>query len=152
VVTCLASLNRIHDKENLILCSGSANLDGRILIWKVLDDESHIVALKGHVGNITAISSIEDGSTIASSAHDGNIILWDTKSGEEIYKTVAHSSMISALRYSSSRNSLISAGWDGNIKIWSVVHSGIQDGLTKKQLALERYIVADTPIINILIR
>ena len=54
------------------------------------------------------------------------------KSGEEVFKTVAHSSMISALRYSASRNSLISAGWDGNIKIWSVVYSGLQDGLSKK--------------------
>lgn len=47
---------------------------------------------------------------------------------------------------------MISAGWDGNIKIWSVVYSGIQDGLSRKQLALERYIVADIPIVNILIR
>lgn len=132
VVTCLASLNRIYDKDNLIICSGSANLDGRILVWRVFDEASAPVELKGHLGNITAITSLEDGNLIASSAHDGNIILWDVNSGEEVYKTVAHSSMISALRYSASRNSLVSAGWDGNIKIWSVVYSGIQDGLSKK--------------------
>lgn len=100
VVTCLSSLNRIHDKDNLVICSGSANLDGRILVWRVFDEEALIVALKGHVGNITAIASLEDGNLIASAAHDGNIILWNVKTGDEVYKTVAHSSMISALRYS----------------------------------------------------
>ena len=60
--------------------------------------------------------------------------------------------MISALRYSSSRNSVISSGWDGNIKIWSVIYSGVLNGLSKKELALERSIVADIPIVNILIR
>lgn len=82
VVTCLASLNKIHDKDNLILCSGSANLDGRILVWNVFDEDSTVVELQGHVGNITAIASLEDGKLIASAAHDGNIILWNVKSGE----------------------------------------------------------------------
>ena len=82
MVTCLASLNRIHDSDNLVLCSGSANLDGRILVWRVFDEDAQTVALKGHLGNITSIVSLEDGRLIASSAHDGNIILWDVKSGE----------------------------------------------------------------------
>jgi WD40 repeat protein len=152
VVTCLSSLNPIYDLDNLILCSGSANLDGRILIWNVFEGESNFVQLKGHSGNITALASLGDGRTIASTAHDGNIILWDSKTGEEIYKGLAHSSMISALRYSPSRNCLISAGWDCNIKIWSIGSSGVEEGFVKKSIHLEKVILSDTPIINILCR
>jgi WD40 repeat protein len=152
VVTCLSSLNPIYDKENLILCSGSANLDGRILVWNVFEGETKFVELKGHTGNITALASLGDGRTLASTAHDGNIVLWDTETGDEIYKVLAHSSMITALRYSPSRNCLISAGWDNNIKIWSIGTSQVEDGFVHKAVHLEKVILSDTPIINILCR
>ena len=153
VVTCMCSLSLNDSKdENFLLCSGSANLDGRILVWNVFSEDQSFVALTGHVGNITALASLDDGRTLASAAHDGNIILWDTKTGEEIFKTLAHSSMISALRYSSSKKSLVSAGWDCNIKIWSVITSGVKEGYLKKNLKLDNVILSDTPIINILIR
>lgn len=152
VVTCLSSLNPIYDKDNIVLCSGSANLDGRILVWNVFGEDKKFVQLKGHSGNITALASLGDGRTLASTAHDGHIILWDTQTGEEIFKGLAHSSMITALRYSPSRNCLISAGWDHNIKIWSVGSSGVKNGYVKKSLHLEKVILSDTPIINILCR
>ena len=152
VVTCLCALNNIFDNKSLILCSGSANLDGRILIWNVFEQTTSSVKLKGHTGNITAITSLGDGRTLASTAHDGNIVLWDTLTGEEIFKILAHSSMVTALRYSLSKKCLFSAGWDSNIKIWSVVSAGVNDGYVKKTLNLEKVILSETPIINILMR
>lgn len=157
VVTCLSSLNNslinLKDEDkNFKLCSGSANLDGRILVWNVFSDDKTFVPLSGHVGNITALACLEDGRTLASAAHDGNIILWDTKKGEETFKTLAHSSMISALRYSPSKKSLISSGWDSNIKIWCVNNSSVKGNYVRKSLVLSNVILNDTPIINLLIR
>ncbi len=154
VVTCLCSISLLDSKneENFLLCSGSANLDGRILVWNIFKGEESFVGITGHVGTITALASLEDGRTLASAAHDGNIILWDTKTKEEVFRTVAHGSMISALRYSPGQKRVFSAGWDSNIKIWNVNNTGVKDGYLRKSLSLANVIVSDTPIVNLLIR
>lgn len=151
VVTAMCSLHPNYN-DNLVLCAGSANLDGRIVVWDVFRKDKRVRELKGHQGNITALTSLGDGRTIASAAHDGNIIVWDTQSGQEMSRQLGHSSMISSMRYIPSKNILVSAGWDSNIKVWSVVRT-IDDGQSiAESLVLEKVILVDSPIVNILAR
>jgi WD40 repeat protein len=152
VVTAMCSLNPNYDTENLVLCAGSANLDGRIVVWDVFRKDKRIRELKGHQGNITALTSLGDGRTIASAAHDGNIIVWDTHSGQEMSRQLGHSSMISSMRYIPSRDALVSAGWDSNIKVWNIVRTMDEGQSIAESLILEKVILADSPIINILAR
>lgn len=151
VVTAMCSLNPNYD-DNLVLCAGSANLDGRIVVWDVFRKDKRVRELKGHQGNITALASLGDGRTIASAAHDGNIIVWDTQSVQEMSRQLGHSSMISSMRYIPSREALVSAGWDSNIKVWNVVRTTDEGESIAESLVLEKVILVDTPIINILAR
>ena len=152
VVTCLCTLNPIYDLDGMKLCSGSANLDGRILIWDFMNPARRAVELRGHQGNITSICSLGDKRSLASAAHDGNIVIWDAENGAESSRQLAHSSMITTLRYLPSKDCLISGGWDANIKMWALQREVDDIGDHVKSVHLEKVILVDDPVINILAR
>lgn len=152
VVTCLCTLTPVWENEAAVLCSGSANLDGRIIVWPVFDNTKSFYSLKGHSGNITSLTNLGNSRSLASSGHDGNIILWDCLNAEEVSRNVGHSSMISCLRFIHSKKQLLSAGWDSNIKIWSLSSLSDHNGQYYSGIKLERSLSTDSPIINVLVR
>lgn len=151
-VTCLCTLTPIWELQKGILCSGSANLDGRILIWQVFDTTKGHFSLKGHAGNVTSLANLGNCRSLASAGHDGNIIIWDCTNAEEVSRYVAHNSMISCLRFIQSKKQLLSAGWDAGIKIWNLKSGSDVKGQFYSGMKLERSISTGCPIVNVLVR
>jgi WD40 repeat protein/serine/threonine protein kinase len=74
-----------------------------------------------HRDDLTAISISQDDSMIATADRDGQVAVWSTASGELLTSFRGHprKTYITGLDWLSSE-SLITAGLDGEIKIWSV--------------------------------
>lgn len=152
LVTCLCTLTPIWDFQNAILCSGSANLDGRIIVWNIFDTTKGYFGLKGHSGNVTSLANLGNRRSLVSSGHDGYLILWDCETGDEVSRYLAHSSMISCLRFIHCKKQLLSAGWDSNIKVWNLGSLSDINGQYYSELRLEKSITTDSPVINVLTR
>lgn len=152
LVTCLCTLTPVWDYQNVVLCSGSANLDGRIIVWNVFDTTKGYFGLKGHAGNVTSIANLGNKRSLVSAGHDGNIIIWDCTKAEEVSRYLAHGSMVSCLRFIQSKKQILSAGWDSTIKLWNLTSTADVDGQLYSGLKLEKTISTECPIINVLVR
>jgi len=89
---------------------------------------------------------------VASAGHDGMLALCDATSGTLVFKELAHSSMISSIKYIPSKGCMITGGWDSNLKIWSLTESHDEKGQLYSDFKMIKSFSVTTPILNILVR
>ena len=101
-----------------------------------------------HRDDLTAISVSQDDSIIATADRDGQVAIWSAASGELLTSFRGHprKTYITGLDWLSSE-SLITAGLDGEMKIWSVRNSDV-DGQTKVTAAHDFSFRRDRSIID----
>jgi WD40 repeat protein len=117
------------------LASGA--LDGTIILWDVStalkpglgEGEGTGVAsrqlidqpLTGHSFGVSSVAFSPDGKTLASSARDGAIILWDAASRQPIGQPLSgHSGVANSVAFSPDGKTLASGNTDGAIILWDV--------------------------------
>lgn len=79
------------------------------------------VPINGHFSGVRAMALSADGSSMASGAMDGTIVIWnalDKKPLGEPFK--AHSNTVSSLVISPDGKTLASASWNGEIILWDI--------------------------------
>jgi WD40 repeat protein len=80
--------------------------------------------LRGHTGGVIGLEFSADGRRVASSAEDGDAVVWDTRTGTSVERLDLGASGVQALAFSPDRGSLITAGEDGAIRVWDLAGSG----------------------------
>ena len=75
------------------------------------------VELRCH-GPSTSLAWSPDSTVLASGHVDGMVRLWEIATGREIARLKHHIDVVSALAFSPSGDSLISAGYDGSAVAW----------------------------------
>jgi len=76
--------------------------------------------LAGHTGKVQNIRFSPDGQLLASSGHDGQILLWDVQSNKAIRNLKGHTKAIYEVTFSKDGSLLASAGEDGVVRVWEV--------------------------------
>ena len=84
--------------------------------WEVKSASINMEYL-GHEKGVLCFERIDD-QTLATGAGDGNIIIWNEKSGKSIKEINAHREPIFDLELSHDGKLLASAAWDGVISLW----------------------------------
>ncbi|PRP79328.1 guanine nucleotide binding protein beta subunit 2 [Planoprotostelium fungivorum] len=105
----------------------SGGLDNTCTIWKVLDDEGHILPnlgdchykLEGHESFISGINFMHDSSVITSSG-DQTIRLWDIEEGRQIRDFREHKGEVLGISTDAERDLLASCSSDKTIIMWDV--------------------------------
>src|SRR5262249_41583975 len=92
----------------------SASLDGTVRIWHSLDGVQERL-LDGARGRGLAWSP--DGQHRAMSGAGGTLKVWD-RSGRRVLPLQGHADDITAAVYTADGRRLLTAGWDGAIKLW----------------------------------
>ncbi|MCX7707201.1 MAG: hypothetical protein N2204_04255 [Anaerolineae bacterium] len=66
-----------------------------------------------------------DGQVLAASGEDGQIHLWDVRAGTRLAVLVGHTSWVKTLIFTPDGRQLLSASYDGTIRVWSASGSPI---------------------------
>ena len=67
-----------------------------------------------------ALAFSADGRTLATTAGDGRVLVWDLRSGEVRETLTGHTGAINTLRFSDDGHTLYTAGLDGRIIVWDI--------------------------------
>jgi WD40 repeat protein len=98
--------------------AASVSKDGQVILWDVAAEKAK-AALKGQRGVRCAAFS-PGGHLLATGADDGNVRIWDVRSGQEITTLKAHKDVVRSLAFSPDARTLASAGRDHTVKLWQV--------------------------------
>ncbi|CAI2294881.1 unnamed protein product [Caenorhabditis sp. 36 PRJEB53466] len=100
-------------------------MDNRIVLFQLVDDKlrfSKKKAFRGHnaAGYACNIDFSPDQSFIISGDADGKLFIWDWRTHKIVGKWKAHdNTCIAALWHPHEKSRMITAGWDGLIKMWN---------------------------------
>lgn len=95
----------------------TASYDTTVKVWDRETLEC-LHTLKGHKRNVTSLSWLKNGS-LASSGLGDDIILWKLPSGDQTQLQTGHKSSVVLGGITPDGQKLISAGYEGQIKLWS---------------------------------
>jgi WD40 repeat protein len=102
-------------------CAGAIEGESKqseVALWS-LDNTRRRKSLRDGGAAYTCVQFSNDGSLVSASRADGWIITWST---DEIlrFRLQAHRSWITSIHYSKDGNSLATAGWESEAKLWDL--------------------------------
>lgn len=108
-VTACVFRQELADKQLLLGLS-----DGRIV---TIDSSETTLRDSGHRG-VKAMLVSKDQKTLVSAGSEGNVIWYDFKQDEVVGSAAGHETEIAALAWSPDGTQLVSADWNGELRIW----------------------------------
>lgn len=97
----------------------SANHDSTIDVWDV-HGWRRIATLRGHMGEVWAVSFSPDGRLLASGSMDNDVRLWDWNTGACLCICKGHTSYVRVISFNPDGTVLASAGFDTTVRLWDV--------------------------------
>jgi len=97
----------------------SAGWDGTVRVWNAQNGEQ-LQVLKGHEGDVWAVSFGYGGKVLASAGSDGTVRVWEVESGKELHVFRGTGRGFHAVRFAKDGTTLAAAGRDGSVRVWEV--------------------------------
>lgn len=107
--------------------------DKTIQIWNVAGQLEHV--LKNHTRNVNTLAWSPTGTTLASGADDGMIILWDTQHWQVRHTLSGHAQSVNSVAFSPTGDLLASGGDDKFIYLWQP-ETGVRQSRLKGHLGM----------------
>ncbi|CAG9853569.1 unnamed protein product [Phyllotreta striolata] len=110
------------------IVTGSSDKTVRIWDWKAGSgyEERQSSPLKGHKYQVTCVRISPQGSLLASASVDGTAVLWNVHNCSKLYAiTQVNGDAIRVCRFSPDSTVLITAGDNGAICVWDLVHRSL---------------------------
>lgn len=107
------SLNTYDDAT----CAVTASGEGSIQLWQI-ETGSLLRSFEGHSKGLACVKFVDN--VVISGSNDFSIRIWDAHSGRCLAVCVDHRDLVRALAYDRGRKVLVSAGYDGHVKLFDV--------------------------------
>lgn len=93
---------------------------GQMLVWE-WQSEQYIMKQQGHASEMTCMTYSPDGQYIATGGEDAKVKLWNVNSGFCFVTFSDHTSLISAIQFSSNKKFIVSASYDGTVRAFDII-------------------------------
>jgi WD40 repeat protein/transcriptional regulator with XRE-family HTH domain len=107
----------VAEGDALARWAGSATVPGQHSAMP-LNGGRLTATLQGHAGVIWGLALDAEGHLLASGGYDGNIRLWEARSGQQLATLQGHTSGIWSIAVSADGQLLASGGFDGAVRLW----------------------------------
>ena len=107
----------VNDAGSMLITGGDETV---MTIWETDGDALQWRTLRGHKGKISVLAMDREQRWVVSGGRDANINMSSLGTREMIYSISAHTSVISAVQFSSQGLLFASACDDGLVKIWKI--------------------------------
>lgn len=98
----------------------SAGFDGLVKVWN-LQTQKNVQTFNDSKGGLVALDISKDGKFLCAGGMDKALLIYDLDSGKLLQKIEnAHEGTILDIKFSSVQNTILSAGVDGKIKVWTL--------------------------------
>ncbi len=74
--------------------------------------------LKGHTGDVNAVSWSPDGKKVATASKDNTAIVWDAVSGTKLYTLAGHTDEVNSIQWSPNGTKIVTGSFDRRFIIW----------------------------------
>jgi WD40 repeat protein len=115
----ICTLALIEDKGVIYLASGSDHGCNSIIIWDT-SSWSIKAKIKAHTAAVTSIVDLCDGQTLVSGSYDKKINVYNYKRSALLFSLPNNKSSVTSMLLNSSRNKLISCGFDSMMFVWNI--------------------------------
>ena len=92
--------------------------DGAVTVWDWEARQLVFGPLRGHTNKGICVAFSRDGGRLASGSWDGDIRIWDARTGELLHHLSKHHHCVSALAFSPDGGQLVSASFDRSLIVW----------------------------------
>jgi WD40 repeat protein len=90
---------------------------GELRIWDARTGE--VIQTLPLAPTFHRLAFARDGGRLALAATDGSVLLWDTKTRQELLRTRPHTQSVSSVAFSRDGRSVATASWDQTAKVWN---------------------------------
>ena len=113
----LSILSSTHQMKKTV--TSISSYDGTIRFWDAATG-APLKTIAGHTGSFgRAVAFSPDGTTLANvGTGDNTIPIRDVQSRQLLRTLTGHTDIVASVAYSPDGRNLVSADWDGNIRIW----------------------------------
>jgi len=87
--------------------------EGLVELWTLAELDGPRLTLTGHTNNIGDLEFNQDETLLAAAARDGEAIVWDTATGDELFKLTGHAGSVTDITFSPDGSRLATASADG---------------------------------------
>lgn len=114
----------IEDSGTIYLTSGGDHGCNSIVIW---DTSSWAIKakIKAHSAAVTSIVDMCDGQTLVSGSYDKKINVYNYKKSAVKFSLPNNRSSVTSMLLNSSRNKLISCGFDSMMFVWAITRDQV---------------------------
>ena len=97
----------------------SAGWDGTVRVWDPRNG-AQLRELKGHDGDVWAVSFGHGGRVLASAGSDGTVRVWEVETGRELHTYRGSGRGFHVVRFAKDGTTLAAGGRDGTFRMWDV--------------------------------
>jgi WD40 repeat protein/serine/threonine protein kinase len=101
--------------------------ENTVKIWNARTGQE-IQTIRGHTGDVLAVTVSPDGRWLASAGEDTTVRLWDATTGKLRHTLRGHTSIVSSLAFSPDSRRLVSGSRDWTAKVWDLTALGAKPG------------------------
>ncbi len=117
-----------HDGRLVAIGVAGSQDENRVLVWDLTSRRR--VEEMAHTSRLCSLGLSEDERWLATGAFDGELVLWDRRTGEKVWSVRKHTSRFDGIAFSPSGSLIATVNWDRTVKVFDTTSGTVKYSLS----------------------